>query len=405
MQINKNFNDNLLTPKAELQKRIEKLQLELRQYDLDGALIIQSTDLVYFTGTYQNAHLYIPVEGRPIIMVRRNIDRMKTDSKLDVPIIPFKSMSEIIHFIKQHNLPLPKRLGLEMDVLPVSSFLRYQKIFLDTEFFDCTHIIRKLRAIKSSFEISRIKETSKMMDKIFRSLFEIIRPGLSEFDLVGEIESVARREGHQGLIRVRGFNAEFYFGQLLTGVNSAITSYFDGPINGVGLYPEVPFGPGGKIIQRNEPILFDYVGAKSGYITDMTRTFVIGSIDSKLDKSYQVAKEIQQAIIQEAKPGLPAKMLYDLAYKIAKKYNLIDHFMGAPYPVSFIGHGIGLELNELPVLAKGIEEPLQEGMVFAIEPKFVFPGIAGVGLENTFILNKSGLEKLSSFPDDKIINI
>lgn len=405
MQIVENFKDSLLTPCAELKKRINSFQIELQNNGLDGALILQSADMVYFTGTYQNANIYIPVEGKPLIMVRRTINRMKTDTTLDVPIVPMKSFSELTNIIKQHSLQLPKRLGVEMDVLPASLFLRYQKIFSDTVFIDCAPIIRKLRAIKSSFEISRIKETSKMMDKIFTKVLDILKPGLSEIALVGEIERIARHEEHQGLVRVRGFNMEFYFGQLLSGANSAITSYFDGPINGVGLYPEVPFGPGGRIIQRNEPILFDYVGAKHGYIADMTRTFVIGSLENKLEKSYKVAQEIQEAIIQQAKPGLQARVLYELAFSIAKKHNLTNHFMGAPHPVSFIGHGVGLELNELPIIAKGIEEPLQEGMVFAIEPKFVFPGIAGIGLENTFILNNTGLEKLSSFPDYEVITV
>jgi Xaa-Pro aminopeptidase len=401
----KNFNDNLLTPREELEKRIAKFQLNMQQEGSDGALIIQSSDMIYFCGTCQNAHLYIPAEGTPVIMIRRNIDRFKTDSKLEAPIVPIEKLSDLTHLIKQHDLPLPKRLGLELDVIPAALFLRYQKIFSGSQFFDCSPLIRRMRSVKSEYEIARVKESSKMLDNIFKTLDQILRPGLSEFELAGEIEGVSRREGHQGMVRVRGFNGEFYFGQLVSGANSALSSYQDGAINGIGVYPEYPCGPGSKIIQRNEPVLFDYAGARNGYVTDMTRTFVIGKTGSKFNRAYQVAREIQQLIIQKAKPGVPSGALYDLALNVARKYSLADYFLGSPYPVSFIGHGIGLELNELPVLAKGVDEPLEEGMVIAVEPKFAFPGEGGVGVENTFILTKEGLEKLSSFPDERIIEI
>jgi len=401
-----NFKETFLTPKTELIKRIKDFQSMMQTEDLDGALLIQSADIVYFCGTCQDLHLYIPATGKPLIMVRKNIDRFRLDSKLDdYEFIPLRKFSEIVDNIKEHELPMPKRLGLELDVIPAVAYLKYKKLFPEADLIDCSPIIRRLRAIKSAYEITRLKETAKMMDNIFSALPGMIRPGISEFELTGEIEKVARSEGHQGLIKVRGFNVEFYFGQLLSGPNSAMSSYFDGPINGIGIYPEFPFGPGEKIINRGEPVLFDYVGAKHGYIVDITRTFVIGEAATTINKAYKVSEEMQHEIMMQALPGTPAGHLYNLAYNRAQKYGLTDYFMGAPYPVSFVGHGVGLELNELPVLAKGVYTPLEEGMVMAIEPKFVFPGVGGVGLENTFVLTKTGLEKLCTFPDNQIIQL
>ncbi|SFH14537.1 Xaa-Pro aminopeptidase [Desulfotomaculum arcticum] len=401
-----NYKETYLTPKTELIKRIKDFQSMMQTEDLDGALISQSADIVYFCGTYQDLHLYIPAAGKPVIMIRRNIDRFRTDSKLDdYPVIKLRKFSEIIRNIKEHDLPVPKRLGLELDVIPASVYLKYKQLFAGADLIDCSSLIRRQRAIKSDYEIARTKETAKMMDNIFNALPSIIKPGKSEFELAGDIEKIARREGHQGLIKTRGFNAEFYFGQLLSGPNSAMSSYFDGPINGIGLYPEFPFGPGEKIIEREEPVLFDYVGAKHGYIVDITRTFAIGEAPDMIDNAYKVAEEIQQVILAKALPCMPAGHLYDLAFEQAQKHGLTDYFMGAPYPVSFVGHGVGLELNELPVLAKGVNTPLEAGMIMAIEPKFVFPGIGGVGLENTFVMSNTGLKKLCSFPDQTIIRL
>ncbi|MFZ5633954.1 MAG: M24 family metallopeptidase [Bacillota bacterium] len=95
--------------------------------------------------------------------------------------------------------------------------------------------------------------------------------------------------------------------------------------------------------------------------------------------------------------------LYEAAARVAGKHGLKDHFTGYPEPVAFIGHGIGIELDELPALARGFDKPLEKNMVFALEPKFVFPEGA-VGIENTFLVTEKGLDSLMVF-DDNIIRL
>jgi Xaa-Pro aminopeptidase len=145
--------------------------------------------------------------------------------------------------------------------------------------------------------------------------------------------------------------------------------------------------------------MVDYAANVEGYIADQTRIFSIGPLKQKLHQAYDATLKIQEAILREAKPGVRAGDLYDLAVRIANTFGGGAGFMGHPDPVPFVGHGVGLELNELPLIGRSVETVLAPGMTFAMEPKFVIPGEGIVGIENTFLVTEGGLTKLNRFPD------
>ena len=392
-----------ILPKEELNRRIASLQTQLAEKGTDGALIMHSTDLVYFTGVFQNSFLYIPVEGEPLFMVRRSMERATALTPLS-KVIPVKSIKQVPGIIKENGYEQMETLGVEMDVLPASMFFNLQKLFPGVNLVDCSAIIKKQRAVKSSLEIEQIQHVSDMMDKVFASVPEFLRPGMTEVELAGQLEARLRKEGHQGLVRVRGFNQDFHYGCLLSGPNGGVPSFFDGPLGGPGIYAAFPFGTGDRVIEKNEPVLIDYVGVKNGYSVDMTRLYVIGDLDDKLSAAHKTALDIQQAVVDAARPGALGSDIYEKAYGIACDSGLEEWFMGCIDQVSFIAHGVGLELNELPVLARGLKMQLEEGMVIALEPKFVFPGEGAVGIENTFVVTAEGLKRFSSYPDE-VVNI
>ncbi len=392
-----------IVPKEELSRRIAEFQAKLVEEGIDGALIMHSTDLVYYTGVFQNSFLYIPVDGAPLFMVRRSMERTTTLTPLS-KVIPVKSIKQVPGIIKDNGYESVETLGVEMDVLPASIFFNLQKLFSGVNLVDCSGIIKKQRAVKSSFEIKQIQHVSDMMDKVFASVPDFLRPGMTEVELAGQLEARLRKEGHQGLVRVRGFNQDFHYGCLLSGPNGGVPSFFDGPLGGPGIYSAFPFGTGDRVIRENEPVLIDYVGVKNGYSVDMTRLYVIGVLDDKLAAAHKTALDIQQAVVDAAKPGALGSDIYEKAYGIACNSGLEEWFMGCIDQVSFIAHGVGLELNELPVLARGLKMQLEEGMVIALEPKFVFPGEGAVGVENTFVVTAKGLKRFSSYPDE-VVNI
>lgn len=390
-----------VVPIEELNRRIAAFQVHMAGKGVSGALIMQSADLVYFTGVFQNSFLFIPVEGEPLLMVRRSLKRTTEATPLN-KVVPVKSIKQVPSVIENNGYKPVHSLGIEMDVIPASMYFNLQKIFDQTDFVDCSGLIKRQRAIKSTFELGLIQETSDMMDKVFASVPEFLTPGVTEVELAGQLEARLRKEGHQGLVRVRGFNQDFHYGCLLSGPSGGVPSFFDGPLGGPGVYASFPFGTGDRIIQKKDPVLIDYVGVKYGYAVDMTRLYGLGELNSKLSQAHSIALEMQKTVVDLAKPGVLGNEIYEQVYQIACDNKLEKYFMGCGDQVSFIAHGVGLELNELPVIAKGVTMPLEEGMVIALEPKFVFPGEGAVGIENTFVVTANGLKPFSSYPDEII---
>lgn len=392
-----NYQTNF-TPREELYGRIDRFQKHLLAGDIAGALIVQNADLFYFSGTCQDAHLFIPAQGEPLLMVKRSYDRTLKESALD-NITAVLSMGDIRRGIAG-ILKGKCRMGLEMDVLPANLLFRYKNLLEPMEIVDISEVIREIRMIKTTYEIERLKESACLSSEMFREVPNILMEGMTEVSLASRIEYFLREKGHQGALRVRAFNQEAFMGHLASGWSSACPSFFNGPTGGTGLNPSFPQSAGFKIIGRNEPVLVDYATVVNGYIVDHTRIFSIGTLSEKLVEAHHTSLEIKRRIINETKPGSQGADLFNIAHSIAERSGFADQFMGYGAGVNFIGHGIGLELDELPVIAKNYQIVLQPGMVFALEPKFVFPGEGAVGIEDTFVLNNDGLEQLTGTDDE-----
>jgi Xaa-Pro dipeptidase len=384
--------------KKETKERISRFQQVLGQHGVDGALIVQRTDLYYLSGTDQDAHLWVPASGRPLLMVRKSFERAKQDAVID-RIVPFTSLSQLPTYMKEHSGGLPGRMGLEMDVLPVKFYLAYQRQFPETEMTDISEMIRQVRMVKSPYEVERVVRAARMADRMLGKIPEFLSKAKRDIDLTLMVEAFYRSQGHPGIIPSRGFNRDPSYGQIMSGRRAAIPSNSAGPHGGEGLGPF--FSRGGSLgrISKRSPILVDYAANVEGYIADQTRIFSIGPLKRRLRQAHDVTLKVQEAIVQEAKPGVRAGDLYDLAIRIAKTSGGGEGFMGHPDPVPFVGHGVGLELNELPLIGRGADTVLAPGMTFTLEPKFIIPGEGIVGIENTFVVTEKGLKRLNRFPD------
>lgn len=393
----------MYTPREELYNRIEQLQSKLAEKNIDSALIVQAVDLFYFSGTAQNAHLFIPAKGDPVLMVRKSLSRAREESGLK-NIIQLTSLKKIPEILAEAGNKLGAVAGLEMDVVPAGQYLLYTQVFKDTRFVDVSGIVREIRQVKSPYEIRLLKATGEKVNKIYLEIPSMIREGMTEVEVASQIEGMSRAAGHMGYINMRTFNGGPFFGHLLSGPSGAVPSCHDGPTGGTGLTPLHPQGAGLRVIQKQEPIIVDYVGLWDGYITDQSRIFSIGPLSEKLNHAFETALKIQAAVIDKIEPGVSGSEIHQLALNLAEAAGLAENFMGyGQEQARFIGHGVGLELDELPVLAKGLATILQPNMVFAIEPKFVFPGEGVVGIENTFVLTESGMERITITPDDLVI--
>ena len=385
-----------LTPPDEIAARIEQLRKELERQGIQFAVILQNVDLFYFTGSFQKGILVISVDQAPVFFVEKSLVRAAQESPLT--ITPIGKDKEVKQILTARGI-LQGRGGLEFDVLPVLAFERWKSILGHDVWADISPAIREGRLVKSSFEIAQIKKSGAIVDHVFAKAKEVVREGMREVDIAAILESEGRMHGHQGLLRMRGFNQEMMNIYVTHGVSGTIASGADVPISGAGVTHAVPQGPSENTVQRSIPLLVDYGGGYNGYITDETRAFVVGELKEPFVKGHAAAREIIEETMSFAKEGVNAAELFRKALDIAKREKLEEYFMGnGEGQVSFLGHGLGLEINELPVITPRHNILLKEGMVFAIEPKFIFPGEGAVGIEVDFIVRKNRLERVTDTP-------
>ncbi len=388
---------------SEFLTRIEKLSETLRRKNINVALIMQNADLYYYSGTIPSGVLCISKENKALYAIKKGFKRALDESPIKQEnLVQITSFKNLPNLLKEFSINY-STIGIEMDVVPAEIYLKLKGIFKDSEIVDVSNIVKWQRAIKSPFEIGMLKQSGRLLDCTIEDAKDVIREGKTELEVCAELEFRARKRGHQGLDRMRSFNGEMLIGHVHSGANSAYPSPAQKPTAGKGLYPSFPEGETFDRIRENVPIIVDFLGNYRGYMTDETRTFVIGKLSDKFKRAYETCLEIMDFVEKEAKPGVIAQDLYYKSLDIAEKKGFKDNFMGAKgNQVSFIGHGIGLELDEFPVIAKGQNYALEENMVFALEPKIAFYGEGAVGIENTYVVTENGLKALTKYPKEVV---
>lgn len=383
-----------IVPEEEIRSRISRFQKILQREEIRAAVIMQLIDRFYFAGTIQDGVLIIPAEGDPRYLCRRSMERARAESPLQ--LVPFKSFKEVPLSLEDLGALHATRLGLELDVIPAALFSRFGALVPEADWRDLGPLVRETRAIKSAYEIERIRAAGVQVERVLDTAREALAEGMKEVEFASILEKRARELGHQGILRMRGFNQELFYGHILTGSDSSLMSHLDAPSGGKGVNPSIAQGAGFKVIQRDEPVSVDFVGNVGGYLIDQTRLMVIGDLDEELENGFRQARSIQDRVVQAVLPDIPWSSLYDTAVKAAAEMGIEDRFMGPPgEQVRFVGHGVGLEVDEYPFLAPRLDLPLKAGMVFALEPKIFHPGIGITGIEDTYLVTDKGLERLT----------
>jgi Xaa-Pro aminopeptidase len=387
-----------MTPAAECARRATALQAGLRERGLEGALLLQAVDVLWLSGTRQNAALWVPAEGEPALLVRKSLERARAESPL-ARVLPFPPSRDLAAAVGP-----ARRLGLTLDVVPVAVQQFWSRALPGAAWTDVSGLVRELRSVKSPWELGRMRATARLLGGVLGEVPGFLRAGMREVDLAAEIEARLRRAGNEGSPRVRGWNQEFFMGLAVAGDAASAPSYFDGPVTGRGLSPSSPLGASVEPIPRDAPVLLDYTAILGGYVTDATRIAVCGRLAPELERAFGVARDIQDELAAALVPGAIPSRLFERARERAEAAGLGDRFMGPPgAQARFVGHGLGLELDEVPVLAPGFDAPLRLGQTLAVEPKFVFPGRGAVGIENTWAVGERGGERLGELPDDLMV--
>jgi Xaa-Pro aminopeptidase len=273
------------------------------------------------------------------------------------------------------------------------------------ECVDGSSAILEVRRIKSDWELARMEETARLTEETFRYGKSVLRPGLEEMAFATLLEGFARVRGRErGSVRVRDYQTEGYAWHVLSGRSGGMVGLLDSPASGEGTSAAFPCGAGRKPIEAHEPVMVDFSFLLRGYHMDETRMFSIGEMEDRVREACEAAIAIHDAVLSRVKPGMTVDALYQHSVEQAEERGYGDQYLGPPgNKVSFIGHGIGLELIEGPIIAKGKEDQLQPGMTFALEPKIVFQDEFIAGVESVFVVTEDGYRFLSRVPVEILV--
>lgn len=378
-----------LLPAEEASLRLDKVSSQLKASGTEAMLAGDNATLYYLTGRVFAGYAYLTDAGEATFFIRRPVE-------LEGDNVVYIHKPE---HIPDHLTAMPKSIALELDITPYSAIGRLQAIFPEAKTVNASPMLQAARATKTAFEIEKIRQSGIRQERVYRLIPKLYRPGMTDLELQVEIERASRLEGCLGQFRISGTSMELYMANLLVGDNADNPTPYDFAMGGAGLDPSLPVGCNGTEIRPGESVMADVNGNYTGYMTDMTRTFALGELSPIAMKAHQCSIDICRELSAMARPGTPAKALYVKAEEMAKEAGLHEYFMGHRQKAGFVGHGLGIEINEHPVIAPRSRDIIAEGNVFALEPKFVIPGTGAVGIENTYCVGADKTECLTNAPE------
>jgi Xaa-Pro dipeptidase len=382
-------------PVDELENRLERFRVQMAR-DHQGwgmAAIFGRINLYYFTGTIQDGVLLIPSDGDPVFWVRRSYERA-----LDESLFPLIRPMSGFQDAARGSGAIPDRIYLEAELVPIALLDRFRKYFPFSEVRSLDRQVTKVRAVKSAFELGLMERAGAIHCRVLEEKVpEILREGMTEAALGSEVYSIMVEQGHQGIVRFGSFNTEIEVGQIGFGDSSLYPTCFNGPGGCHGLGPAAPvLGSRERRLKRGDLVFIDNACGVEGYQTDKTMTYMFGEpLPEEAIEIHRRCVDMQDRMASLLKPGnTPSSVYTEIMEGLTPEF--LKNFMGfGNRRVNFLGHGVGLVVDEWPVIAPGFCEPLEEGMTIALEPKKGIAGIGMVGIENTFLVTHRGGRSLT----------
>lgn len=367
----------------------------------DAAILSDKATLYWLTGRVFAGFAYVPADGTPLFGLRRCV-QFESDG-----VTAERKIEDFARHVAA-AMPAPGRLALEMDSSSYSAVARISAAFAaqwpDAETVNAGAALRAMRAVKTPQQIEMMRRSGLRQEAVYRRIPAIYTPGMTDYELQVEIERESRLEGCLGQFRTAGDEMELFMGNVLTGDNADTPSPYDFAMGGAGMDPSLPVGADGSVIRRGCTVMVDVNGNYTGYMTDMTRTYRLGDITAEALRAHELSREICRRLAEMGTPGRPAREMYETALGMAREAGLEHRFMGHRQQAGFVGHGLGIEINEAPVIAPRSRDILAEGMCIALEPKFVIAGVGAVGIENTYVVRADGrpMECITNAPEEII---
>lgn len=377
-------------PVSELEARQSELASRLSKEGHEAALIQTPVDLYYYAGGRQNGSLLITADGEARLFVRRSLSRAKHESGGSDSPHTVESFPRMASFSQDIGC-IP---SMQFAELPHGFASRFASKVEATK--DCSQIIHSQREVKSDWELQMMSEGAEVQMAMFEAVQAVGGEGVPEIELVAAAEAVSRAAGFGGNVQMRRFPLQCDRGVIVAGRAGGIPSFFDSAIGGTGPHPMSSMGSGFTKIKANEPVLVDLVHLHRGYVVDTTRMFVAGSLPTIWEERLEDMLAVKEEVVDILDQGLDCSEAWRKGHGLAVELGHGDHLMGmAPDQSKFLGHSVGLQLDESPVVAEGFDRPLPIGGVMAIEPKVVHLD-GSIGSEDTWVRDDEGMRPITA---------
>lgn len=379
----------------ELNLRLSKVAEAMHRKGIEAILIGSTTNIYYMSGCVYRGYIWYQREREPLfLMVLPSMPETGNGA------LSLRKPEMIPDLLSAQGYGIPASVGLEFDDMLYSEVERLKAIFPGASFGNASTALREARMVKTGFEIAKMKEDGIHHVRVYSRIGKCYQEDMTDLEFQIEIERLLRREGCLGYLRAAGSRMEINMGSVICGDNADVPSPYDFSMGGQGTDPSLPVGANGVTMRHGTTVMVDMNGGFNGYQTDMTRVWSIGEPPELARKAHECSIRILRELETLGCPGTPVSDLYVRAVDIAREEGLHDYFMGHRNKVRFIGHGIGIELNEMPVVMDRDHRLLEPDMTIALEPKFVIPHVGAVGVENSYRVTETGLENLTPFDEE-----
>lgn len=375
-------------------------QLARFEPEAGGLLVFSRVNIYYLTGVMCSGVFWLPREGGGLLVLRKGLERARLDSP-ESDAASFRSYGDLAKVAADHGRPLPGVVAAERGGLPWNLADNLQKRLPGVRFVDGDQSLARARALKTPWELERLREAGRRHARCLEELLPIaVSPGMTEMEIAHTLSDIYLRQGSCGISRMSAFGEEMLLGEISVGDNGNYPSFYNGPLGCRGFHPSAPFMGNPDTVWTEASLLTIDTGfCYEGYNSDKTVCYFAGrpeDIPARARGAHALCCDIERAVTDGLRPGALPSELYALSLDMAAKAGFAEGFMGlGGNQVPFLGHGIGLCIDEWPVFARRFSEPLQEGMVMAVEPKVGLPGFGMVGTENTWEITSDGARCLS----------
>jgi len=380
--------------------RLAELCRRMSEVGVDAALLLHPRDILYYAGTVRPASLLVAAgapEQDAVLFVRRGVREVREEARVET-VRPMRGFGAITEAVEALGLR-PGTLGLELDTTSAALYERVAAAFSDWEIRDVTPVVLDQRMIKEEREIAATRCAAAVADAGHRALARALEPDREELALAADVEKAMRLAGHEGFQPLRHPEARGGGVFLMSGTHLTVRGGHGLIVTGAGLSAGSPYGPSRRVVQEGDLVVLDIGSATEGYTADVSRTYAVGEPSSVQQALFDAVWRTEEAVLEALRPGVAIAEIYETAEGVVAEGAGPAFGPGSLALPGFVGHGVGLELDEPPVLWPREKSALRRGMVLAVEIEVSAPDVGWMAkLEDTVVVRSDGAEMLSHVP-------